>query len=222
MKLKRIARPFELKSVTDEGTFAGYGSVFGNEDSYGDVVEPGAFAETLKTWAKKGGLPPMLWQHRHDEPIGIYEKMFEDDHGLYVEGRLLIDDDPLAKRAHAHMKAGSIGGLSIGYSIPKGGGTWDDEAGVYRLSQIRLWELSVVTFPANEEATIDTVKALDFIETERDFEMFLRDAGLSRADAKAAAGHGWKGVQARRDVGSDDALEVQQFRDLLKTIKGGS
>ncbi|MCV5746615.1 HK97 family phage prohead protease, partial [Escherichia coli] len=72
----------------------------------------GAFAASLRAWSDRKALPALLWQHRMDEPIGVYTEMKEDDVGLYVRGRLLIDDDPLAKRAHAHMKAGSLGAIA--------------------------------------------------------------------------------------------------------------
>lgn len=112
---QRLDVPLKLKSVSETGEFEGYGSVFGVKDSYGDIVVPGAFTKSLQTWKEKGRMPALLWQHQTAEPIGVYTEMKEDDVGLYVKGRLLIDDDPLAKRAHGHMKAGSITGLSIGY-----------------------------------------------------------------------------------------------------------
>ncbi len=117
MTKQRLDIPLKLKSVSDSGEFEGYGSVFGVKDSYDDVVVPGAFSKSLQSWREKNALPAMLWQHQMDEPIGVYTEMKEDEVGLYVKGRLLIDDDPLAKRAHAHMKAGSLTGLSIGYML---------------------------------------------------------------------------------------------------------
>ncbi|STH90439.1 pro-head protease [Escherichia coli] len=108
---QRLDVPLSLKSVSDSGEFEGYGSVFGVKDSHDDVVMSGAFAASLRAWSDRKALPALLWQHRMDEPIGVYTEMKEDDVGLYVRGRLLIDDDPLAKRAHAHMKAGSLTGL---------------------------------------------------------------------------------------------------------------
>lgn len=105
---QRLDVPLSLKSVSDSGEFEGYGSVFGVKDSHDDVVMSGAFAASLRAWSDRKALPALLWQHRMDEPIGVYTEMKEDDVGLYVRGRLLIDDDPLAKRAHAHMKAGSL------------------------------------------------------------------------------------------------------------------
>lgn len=101
---QRLDVPLSLKSVSDSGEFEGYGSVFGVKDSHDDVVMSGAFAASLRAWSDRKALPALLWQHRMDEPIGVYTEMKEDDVGLYVRGRLLIDDDPLAKRAHAHME----------------------------------------------------------------------------------------------------------------------
>lgn len=153
---QRLDIPLNLKSVSDSGEFEGYGSVFGVKDSHDDVVVPGAFTTTLQKWSEKKALPALLWQHRMDEPIGVYTEMKEDDVGLYVRGRLLIDDDPLAKRAHAHMKAGSLTGLSIGYILKDW--EYDREKGVFLLKEIDLWEVSLVTFPSNDEARISDVK----------------------------------------------------------------
>ncbi|GGC87374.1 HK97 family phage prohead protease [Halopseudomonas salina] len=211
---KHLATPFKLKSINDDGTFAGYGSVFDVVDSYSDVVHKGAFQGSLDAWKERGGQPAMLWQHKFDEPIGIYTKMEEDDVGLYVEGRLLIDDDPLAKRAYAHLKARSITGLSIGYDIPPGGAEWDNKAGVFRLKNINLWEVSLVTFPANDAARVETVKHA--LQGPRQFEKFLRDAGLSRTEAKALMADGYKALNLR-DAGGDDLLsDIQKLTSQLR------
>src|SRR5690554_48363 len=101
---KRLDVPLTIKSVSDAGEFEGYGSIFGVVDSYSDVVMPGAFEKSLKALQEKGRQPALLWQHDTREPIGVYTEVREDEVGLYVKGRLLIDADPLAKRAHAHMK----------------------------------------------------------------------------------------------------------------------
>ncbi|TXI34764.1 MAG: HK97 family phage prohead protease [Aquipseudomonas alcaligenes] len=214
LSTKHLSTAFKVKSVGDDGTFSGYGSVFDIPDSYSDVVHPGAFLESLKGWARKGGFPAMLWQHKFDEPLGVYTKMEEDDHGLYLEGRLLIDDDPLARRAYAHLKAGSITGLSIGYSIPSGGGTWDNGAGVYHLNQIDLWEVSLVTFPANDAARVETVKTA--LQGPRQFEKFLRDAGLSRTEAKALMADGYKGLSLRDAGGADLLSEIHNLTAQLR------
>lgn len=99
---QRLDVPLSLKSVSDSGEFEGYGSVFGVKDSHDDVVMSGAFAASLRAWSDRKALPALLWQHRMDEPIGVYTEMKEDDVGLYVRGRLLIDDDPRKTRTCTH------------------------------------------------------------------------------------------------------------------------
>ncbi len=209
----------KVKSVDDSGEFEGYGSVFGVKDSYDDIVVKGAFAKSLEEWREKGSYPALLWQHDHSEPIGIYTDIREDDHGLAVKGRLLIDDDPLAKRAHAHMKAGSLSGLSIGYSLPDGY-DYDSEKQAFMIRSIDLWEISLVTFPANDEARVQNVKNLILAgETphESQVERLLRDAGFSRQRAKAFMAQGYKGLIAR-DANDHDLEEAAN--QLLKSIKG--
>ncbi len=210
---QRLDTPLKIKSVSESGEFSGYGSVFGVKDSYSDIVLPGAFNASLASWREKNKLPAMLWQHRMDEPIGIYTKMEEDDEGLYVEGRLLIDADPLAKRAHAHMQAGSLSGLSIGYSLKDY--EWDKDKGAWMLKEIDLWEVSLVTFPANDEARISEVKnALKRGESvsPKQIERVLRDVGLSRSQAKAFMSEGYTALK-QRDADDEAALET------LKSIK---
>lgn len=203
---KRLDTALKIKSVSETGEFEGYGSVFGVEDSYGDVVVRGAFEKSLAKWNDKGRLPALLWQHNMSEPIGVYTEMREDDTGLYVKGRLLVDDDPLAKRAHAHMKAGSLSGMSIGYMLDDY--EYDKEKGVWILKEIDLWEVSLVTFPANDEARVDNVKsslAAGEAPSPKDIERVLRDVGLSRSQAKAFMADGYTALK-QRDA-EEDVLE---------------
>ncbi|WP_261831161.1 HK97 family phage prohead protease [Leminorella grimontii] len=214
MTKQRLDIPLKLKSVSDTGEFDGYGSVFGVKDSYDDVVVPGAFSGSLSSWRERCGLPAMLWQHRMDEPIGVYTEMKEDEVGLYVKGRLLIDDDPLAKRAHAHMKAGSLTGLSIGYVLKDW--EYDRTKEVFLLKEIDLWEVSLVTFPSNDEARISEVKsavARGEMPSQKTIERVLRDVGLSRTQAKAFMAGGY-GSLSQRDVDG-----VSSALDALKTLK---
>ena len=149
---KRLAFFLDVKSFDPSGRFAGYASVFDVVDNQKDVIVRGAFSETLK--GRIGDIK-MLWQHQQDEPIGIFERMFEDKNGLYVEGRLLLDI-ARAKEAYALLKEGVIGGLSIGYSPVKD--RLNEKTGVRILSAVELWEISLVTFPANDAAKITVVK----------------------------------------------------------------
>lgn len=217
---QRLDIPLKIKSLTDTGEFEGYGSVFGVEDSYSDVVVKGAFQKSLSSWAEKGRLPSLLWQHKMSEPIGIYTEMKEDDHGLYVKGRLLIDDDPLAKRAYAHAKAGSLGGLSIGYILKDW--EYDSSKGVYLLKEIDLWEVSLVTMPANDEARISEVKSLlekGETPSPTKIERALRDVGFTRSQAKAFMSKGYSAIDSQRDAeGQNEAL--QSLKDLTALLRG--
>ena len=220
MNKKRFDAPLKIKAVEETGEFSGYGSVFGVEDSYGDVVVQGAFAESLAEWGAKGRMPSLLWQHNMHEPIGVYTEMREDSEGLYVEGRLLVDDDPLAKRAHAHLKAGSISGLSIGYSLPGDGWRYDTDKDIFVLEKIDLWEVSLVTFPANDEARVDQVKhalSVGQLPTVRDVERCLRDVGFSVKQAKAILAEGYQGINMR-----DAGETLSAANNLLNLIKGDS
>ncbi|UQS91713.1 HK97 family phage prohead protease [Pseudomonas chlororaphis subsp. piscium] len=215
---QRLDVPLTIKSVSDSGEFEGYGSVFGVEDSYGDVVVRGAFQASLAKWKEKGRLPAMLWQHVMSEPIGVYTEMREDDVGLYVKGRLLTDVDPLAKRAHGHMKAGSITGLSIGYTLDDDGFEYDREKGIWLLKAIDLWEVSPVTFPANDEARITDVKSLlarGETPPPSKVERALREVGFSGSQAKAFMAKGY-GAVSPREAGADEAL--QSLKSLLNRM----
>ena len=206
---------FEIKAVSDDGLFSGYASVFDNVDSYGDIVRKGAFVESISEWEAKGKMPPILWNHDPSDPIGIYTKMQEDGKGLYVEGKLLIDDVPRAKQTHALMKAGVIDGLSIGYRVKEYLYNVDEE--VTDLIKLSLREVSIVTFPANPETRIEAVKSrLDAGElpTLPEFEKFLREAGFSKSQATAIAGHGL------RKLLSDSAPEAKSIQNALNILKG--
>lgn len=203
MELRYIERPFEVKAVQEDGVFEGYGSIFGNIDSYKEIVAPGAFAESLMQWKESGRLPPVLWQHRSGEPIGPFKEMAEDGIGLRVKGQLLVEDVQRAKEARALMKAKAVNGLSIGFVTRED--SFDRVTGLRTLKKVDLWEVSIVTFPANPAAQISSVKsAIDAIGTVRDAEAFLRDVGrLSNAQAAAFISR-FKSLSGQRD--SDDEM----------------
>jgi len=154
---------FDVKSVTDEGVIEGYASVFDVLDDQGDIVLPGAFTRTINAWAAKGRPIPVLWQHDAFAPIGATASITEDSHGLRVRSQLVMGVQR-AREAHELAKAGVLGGLSIGFSVPKLASdgqpavVWDDERDARLFREVRLWEYSLVTFPANEAATITAVK----------------------------------------------------------------
>jgi hypothetical protein len=187
---KNAAEPLEVKAVGDDGTIEGYGSIFKNVDSYGEVVEPGAFTASLVDARQKGRSVKMLWQHDPSQPIGVWDAMSEDSKGLQVRGRLLKDDVPQAGAAYALLKAGALDGLSIGYRVVEAA-PHPDKSGVLSLKKLNLKEVSVVTFAANDRARVTDVKhlvAAGLLPTVREFEEFLRDAGgFSKSLAAAVA-----------------------------------
>ena len=210
---KQLVRPLEIKALADDGTFEGYGSVFHNEDWYGDVVAPGAFANTLAEWRAKGALPPMCWQHNMDQVVGVYEEMAEDDRGLYLKGRLLKDDVALAREAYALIRARAISGLSIGYRVRVE--EYDREADVRTLKDLELWEVSLVTMPANDLARVEAVKNIEDITG---LERFLREAGsLSRKEAREIV---FRLKGSLRDAGEPERELARLIENTIQTLRG--
>jgi HK97 family phage prohead protease len=207
IELKYIERPFEVKAVEEDGTFTGYGSVFGNVDSYDEIVAPGAFSDSLAAWKASGRLPPVLWQHRSGEPVGPHLEMTEDTHGLFLKGQLLVGDVQRAKEARALMKAKAVNGLSIGF-VPRED-SYDRVTGIRTLKKVDLWEVSIVTFPANPQAQIANVKsAIDGLEDLDAIERFLCQAGgLSRSQSKAVL-HRVKSISTQRQAEPDLELHA--------------
>jgi len=145
------ASKFEIKATADN-TIEGYAAYFGNVDSYGDIIEPGAFSKTLQ---ENNSRVKVLWQHDINEPIGKPIMMEQDSKGLYIKAKISMTDT--GKKAMELMKDGVIDEMSIGYDIIK-----DEYKGKNRmLKELRLWEFSPVTFAANEKARITSAKNLN-------------------------------------------------------------
>jgi HK97 family phage prohead protease len=208
-----LTLPLELKSIADGGRFEGYAAVVGNVDAGGDVIVPGAFKEFVLS---REGRLTLLWQHQQRTPIGV-ATVAEDAKGLRVVGDLVLED-PLARAAHAHMKAGSARGMSIGYDVLPGGKK-TLQSGVRQLTAIKVWEASIVTFPMNTEATVEYVKQLP--ANVREFERCLRDIGFSQKRATAIALHGFGGPDHDDDVDGDEVEVVAAaLRFLTRSLKG--
>ena len=205
---KHLDYQLSIEGVNENGIFKGYASVFDVMDNHMDVVVKGAFVNAL---AKNKDIK-LLWQHKVDEPIGVFTDIREDEKGLYVEGQLLLDVQR-ANEAYALLKSGAIDGLSIGYTVKDY--EIDDETGIRILKEVDLWEISLVTFPANSHASVVTVKSAP--ETVREFETFLRDAGFSRKSAKLIALNGFDS-QKQRDAGDDEFLKLETALDRVVNI----
>ena len=217
--MNRKSFNLEIKAVQEDGFFSGYGAVFGNIDWYNDVILPGAFTASIAKWRAKNKMPPVLWNHNDSEPIGVYTNIYEDEKGLYVEGKLLIDDVPRAKSTHALLKAGAIDGLSIGYSTKKAN---QQTNGVRELVEVDLSEISIVTQPANERSLITSVKSkLDDGElpTLPEFEKFLRESGFSKNQATAIAS---KGLRSLLSESEEEIKEAKSISNALNILQGVS
>jgi HK97 family phage prohead protease len=206
-----------------EMRFKGYGAVFGNVDSYGDVIEQGAFSKTLKEARKSGNYPSMLLQHggwgmsaQDLMPVGVWDTLEEDEKGLANEGILAATQRGIEAYTLMKMKPRpAITGLSIGYIPRKFTMGTKPEEPRRKLHEVELIEVSLVTFPANGKARVTSVKSVcDF--TEREFEQLMQDAGLTRKDARVILTHGFRQLKAMQDAGS------AELDDIVAAIKGNT
>nr|WP_134679844.1 HK97 family phage prohead protease [Paracoccus ravus] len=138
----------------------GYASLFGLVDQGGDIVVKGAYAASLARLNARGDKVRMLWQHDPARPIGVWDEIREEAKGLWVSGRLL-PEVAQAREAAALLAAGAIDGLSIGYRTIS---AERDAKGRRLLSEVELWEVSLVTFPMLAEAKVGR-------KSDRDLEM---------------------------------------------------
>lgn len=206
----------QLKATGDDGTVEGYGSVFGERDSYDDVIAPGAFKGSLAAHKAVGTMPAMLWQHDGAKPIGIWTEMVEDSKGLRIKGQLALET-VLGKEAHALLKLGALNGLSIGFVSKQW--TYDRDTDVRTLTELDLWEVSLVTFPANGKARVTNVKAADDLAAPKDAERLLRDAGFSKSDATAFVSRVMRMGEARRESADSTAAAIQAADRLLLALQ---
>lgn len=184
----RLECKFDSVDDTDgKMTFSGYGSVFGNTDSYGDVVAKGAFLESLADHKAAGTSPLMLLNHDAWEqlPIGVWTSMEEDAYGLRVTGQLL--DTAMGRDTYTALKSGAISGLSIGFRVKAFEVRQTNDDPLRTITAADLVEVSVVTLPANVKARVQAVKSASVEMSVRDLEQLLRDAGLSKSESIAVA-----------------------------------
>lgn len=198
----------QIKATDDDAmTIEGYASVFGNVDSYGDVVAPGAFTKTLAAHAEAKTMPKMLKQHDafNAFPIGKWEEMEEDHIGLRVKGRLFNTTD--GRDAYEVLKQGGIDGLSIGFRPTEFVMRSKPDDPKRTLKSVDLMEVSVVTFPANGKARVLQVKSADEVMTIRDLEETLIERGYSRVEARS--------ICAR----FESKAELEERNEVVKTLQ---
>ena len=216
MTMKTKAFAFKVKAADDEGVIEGYASVFGVRDSYNEIVMPGAFAKSLARHQREGTYPLMLWQHNPDEPIGVWLEMNDDGKGLYVKGKLLRGVRR-ADEALIMLKNSAVQGMSIGYREIDVEPSSNGEA--RKLNELELYEASVVSFPANRRARVETVKQILLdgnLPSMPEFEKYLREAGFSKTQAAAIASRGLSHLLRSESV-SDQANDAAA---LLRALRG--
>jgi HK97 family phage prohead protease len=229
MKTKDFA--FKVKTTDESGAIEGYASVFAVRDSYNEVVMPGAFADSLAKHKREGTYPLMLWQHNPDEPIGVWNEMADDGKGLWGKGQLL-QGVRRADEALIMLKAGAIQGMSIGYREVDVEPA--DAGGPRKLVKLDLLEASIVSFPANRRARVESVKAAAhmsaFAQRLRDgdppsikeFEDILREAGVPKAMAVQIASVGYAKA-VRSESGGDEATDTavkQALAGIRSSLSG--
>lgn len=205
--LKNYTRQLEVKKLTEEGEFEGYGSVFDVEDGGGDIVERGAFRNTLANKPIKS--IKMLFQHDPAQIVGKWDEIVEDERGLLVRGTI-IKSIQRGAEVLTMMQAGVLDGLSIGYRTVKS--QFDHDTGYRKLLEVDLWEISVVTFPMNTQSRVDRVKSA----TPRDVERILREGGLPSNYAKLVASHG--ATKANEMVGKQREAAAQGDLDFVRNL----
>jgi HK97 family phage prohead protease len=167
--LTKNACDIKLKAGPDdglaEGQFTAYASVFGNVDSYGDIVVKGAFANDLERWEKSGGVIPLLFGHNMADPdfnIGHVVSAEEDEVGLKVTAQLDLEN-PKAKQVYRMLKGKRIDQMSFAYDVIDGESLTKDGEDVYEIRDLKLYEVSVVTVGANELTEVLAVKQMPVV-----------------------------------------------------------
>ena len=207
-EIKQIVFESEVKSDA-KGVFTGYGSIFGNQDQGNDIVAKGAFTKSLAE--RPASKVKMLFQHKTDEPIGIFTEIYEDQKGLFVKGQLAMGTQK-GRETYELLKMGALDGMSIGFKAdPQKQGYNENKRGIRTLKEVDLMEISLVTFPMNEQAMVQSVKGNS--KSIRDWEKILRDAGgLSRTEAKIGA------KALAESLNQRDADENKQLVALLHKV----
>ena len=201
------------EDMKEYGRFEGYASVFNNTDLGNDVIKTGAFRKSLRKRGVKG--VKLLYQHKTDMPIGVFEEIKEDEHGLMVKGKLALKTQA-GQEAYELLKMGALDAMSIGFRANPDEVSYDKRTNKRMIGEVDLMEISLVTFPMNPQAKVRSVKGEEV--SIREWENGMRDAfSLSRSEAKVAA----KAVTdafSQRDVDSNAEL-VDAIKNLTLTLK---
>jgi len=225
LTIKTTPCAFEIKQTPDEDFvhIEGLASTFGNIDRDGDIIAKGAFTNTL-TKRK----PKLLNQHRMDQPIGVIDSAFETEEGLLIKARM-PKDNSMVKDMLPLLKMGALGDFSIGFNTVDADTTPD---GNRIIKEVDLWEVSIVTIPANPEAKITRVKKIDDentislekaeqINTKRDFEQLLKDTGAFTNKAATVLASRFNEISEEGDLPNDESKQRDSANKelLLKAME---
>jgi len=203
----------DMPDAEEEGTFEGYASVFENTDLGNDVIKTGAFKKSLRKRGYKG--VKLLYQHKSDMPIGVFDSIKEDDNGLYVKGRLALKTTA-GRDAYELLKMGALDAMSIGFRANPKEISYDKRSQKRNIGEVDLLEISLVTFPMNPQALIRSVKANEI--SIREWEKGMRDAFvISRSEAKVAAKAVYQMFEAKAN--SETLEELDKNVEMVNAIK---
>lgn len=223
------AAPLEIKALDDNGALEGYASVFGELDDYEDIVEAGAFEETIKAFEARGSKGmPILVEHNPMEKAGAWRELKEDSKGLHVKGTFSATQ--LGQDTRTLVKEGTFDGLSIGFRTREA--KFNDDNDVRHILRLDLYEISLTFSPALASARIEAVKSADLekISVDDFAEMsdhqikeelerrFTRNAGLSRSLTRTFIDAGITAVKAKRNAG-DGETQRSMMNDIIDEIR---
>lgn len=217
MEVKPLAAVFaEFKFAEADGvnTIEGYAAHFNNIDAGGDLIKPGAFAEFLSARGPNPDPVPMFYEHNPDMTAGIWTSLVEDGKGLLAKGEFL--DTTLGRDTRVEMQKRAKTGLSIGYTTLQSTPRVNAADPRRTITKLHLWEASVTAFPLNDKARVLNVKS----SAPSEFEKVLRDAGLSKREAKVFMAEGFPGLKSLRDAGDHDDELADLIRRNINQLKG--
>ena len=221
LEVKSEIKMTESDEATEEyGTFEGYASVFENTDLGNDIIKTGAFTKSIKDRTHKG--IKLLYQHKSDMPIGVFDEVKEDSHGLHVKGRLALKT-AAGRDAYELLKLGALDAMSIGFRANPEEISYDKRSQKRTIGEVDLLEISLVTFPMNPQALVRSVKAEKI--SIREWENGMRDAfTLSRSEAKVAAKAVYQVFEEKKNSemlnGLNSNMElVDAIKNLTLTLK---
>lgn len=213
MDFKNIS--FKFKSFDETSrVFTAYASTFGNVDLGGDIILKGAFKNAVEIAVATGKYPKLLYQHNYAKVVGKIKNMMEDENGLLIEGEFI--DTTLGRDTYVEVKTGSINQMSIGYKAETY--TMDEVNEIRIINDIKLYEVSFVTFPMNEEAVVTNVKTISDLKTVRDLERYFQSLGLSAKDAKGLCAKCATIYTDGREVGSEK-MERDAHVDVMNSLE---